>query len=59
MHVRFPNKEEDRRLIESLLSYISRPLEILESHTRITSDFSSADLLLSLFMEKWIDAPLK
>ena len=41
MHVRFPNKEEDRQLIESLLSYISRPLEILESHTRITSDFSS------------------
>ena len=53
-------KEEDRQLIESLLSYISRPLEILESHTRITSDFSSCGpAFLSLFMEKWIDAAVE
>jgi len=53
-------KEEDRQLIESLLSYISRPVEILESHTRITSDFSSCGpAFLSLFMEKWIDAAVE
>ena len=53
-------KEEDRQLIESLLSYISRPLKILESHTRITSDFSSCGpAFLSLFMEKWIDAAVE
>lgn len=53
-------KEEDRQLIESLLSYISRPLNILESHTRITSDFSSCGpAFLSLFMEKWIDAAVE
>ncbi|MGG1877650.1 late competence protein ComER [Paenibacillus cisolokensis] len=53
-------KEEDRQLIESLLSYISRPVEILESHTRITSDFSSCGpAFLSLFVEKWIDAAVE
>lgn len=53
-------KEEDRQLIESLLSYISRPVEILESHTRITSDFSSCGpAFLSLFLEKWIDAAVE
>lgn len=53
-------KEEDRLLLESLLSSISRPTQVLESHTRITSDFSSCGpAFLSFFVEKWIDAAVE
>lgn len=53
-------KEKDRLLLESLLSSISRPTEVLESHTRITSDFSSCGpAFLSFFVEKWIDAAVE
>lgn len=53
-------KEKDRLLIESLLSFISRPIRVLESHTRITSDFSSCGpAFLSFFVEKWIDAAVE
>ncbi|MFC7681464.1 late competence protein ComER [Paenibacillus sp. GCM10028914] len=53
-------KEKDRLLLESLLSSISRPMEVLESHTRITSDFSSCGpAFLSFFVEKWIDAAVE
>ena len=52
--------EKDRLLIESLLSSISRPIQVLESHTRITSDFSSCGpAFLSFFVEKWIDAAVE
>ncbi|WP_054956302.1 late competence protein ComER [Paenibacillus dakarensis] len=53
-------QEKDRLLLESLLSFISRPTEVLESHTRITSDFSSCGpAFLSFFVEKWIDAAVE
>lgn len=53
-------QEKDRQLLESLLSSISRPTEVLESHTRITSDFSSCGpAFLSFFVEKWIDAAVE
>ncbi|NMO94869.1 late competence protein ComER [Paenibacillus lemnae] len=53
-------KEKDRLLLESLLSYISRPIQVLESHTRITSDFSSCGpAFLSYFLEKWITAAVE
>lgn len=53
-------KEKDRLLLESLLSSISRPIPVLESHTRITSDFSSCGpAFLSYFVEKWVDAAVE
>ncbi|GAB6990707.1 late competence protein ComER [Paenibacillus pini] len=53
-------KEEDRKLLEHLLSSISKPIEIKESHARITSDFSSCGpAFLSFFLEQWIDAAVK
>ncbi|MBO2943298.1 late competence protein ComER [Paenibacillus sp. F411] len=53
-------KEKDRLLLESLLSCISRPIQVLESHTRITSDFSSCGpAFLGYFLEKWITAAIE
>lgn len=47
--------DEDRRLLQSLLSTISVPIEIKEDHTRIASDFSSCGpAFLSYFVERWI-----
>lgn len=53
-------KEKDRLLMESLLSHISRPVPVPETHTRITSDFSSCGpAFLGYFVEKWIDAAVE
>lgn len=53
-------KEEDRQLIERLLSPISKPIEIQESHVRITSDFSSCGpAFLSFFLNQWIEAAVE
>lgn len=52
--------EKDRLLLESLLSHISRPVPVPETHTRITSDFSSCGpAFLGYFVEKWIDAAVE
>ncbi len=49
--------EKDRLLVENLLANISRPLEISESHVRITSDFSSCGpAFISFFLDQWIEA---
>ncbi|ALP38307.1 competence protein [Paenibacillus sp. IHB B 3084] len=52
--------EEDRSLLEELMSHISRPIRVKESHTRITSDFSSCGpAFLAFFMDQWIHAAVQ
>ncbi|MEK5407563.1 late competence protein ComER [Paenibacillus polymyxa] len=52
--------EEDRSLLEELMSHISRPIRVKESHTRITSDFSSCGpAFLAFFMDQWIQAAVQ
>ncbi|WP_151735948.1 late competence protein ComER [Paenibacillus tengchongensis] len=47
--------KQDRLLLLQLLSFISVPAEIPESHTRIASDFSSCGpAFISFFLERWI-----
>ncbi|CAM2834053.1 late competence protein ComER [Paenibacillus sediminis] len=51
---------EDRLLIEQLISHISTPIVVRETHTRITSDISSCGpAFLAFFLEKWIDAAVE
>jgi len=51
---------EDRLSLKHLLSFISVPVEISESHTRIASDFSSCGpAFLSYFIEAWIEAAVE
>lgn len=52
--------EEDRSLLEELMSHISRPIRVKESYTRITSDFSSCGpAFLAFFMDQWIQAAVQ
>ncbi|ASA23657.1 late competence protein ComER [Paenibacillus donghaensis] len=52
--------KEDRRTLLQLLSFIGVPAEILETHTRIASDFSSCGpAFLSYFIERWIEAAVE
>jgi competence protein ComER len=52
--------EEDRTLLEELMSHISRPIRVKESYTRITSDFSSCGpAFLAFFMDQWIQAAVQ
>lgn len=52
--------EEDRAVVEHLMSFISRPIRVKESHTRITSDFSSCGpAFLAFFLEQWIHAAVQ
>ncbi|MEK4732971.1 late competence protein ComER [Paenibacillus sp. FSL L8-0641] len=52
--------EEDRFLLEELMSHISRPIRVKESYTRITSDFSSCGpAFLAFFMDQWIQAAVQ
>ncbi|MFB5677228.1 late competence protein ComER [Paenibacillus terreus] len=49
--------EEDRYMLENLMSSISRPLRVPEAFTRVTSDFASCGpAFLSYFLEQWINA---
>ncbi|MBY9079498.1 late competence protein ComER [Paenibacillus sp. HN-1] len=49
--------DHDRELLLGLMSHIGNPVGISESHTRISSDFSSCGpAFLSLFLERWIEA---
>ncbi|MWV45331.1 late competence protein ComER [Paenibacillus sp. HJL G12] len=51
---------EDRLLLEKLVGSFSRPLEIQESHVRITSDFSSCGpAFISFFLDQWIEAAVE
>lgn len=53
-------KAEDRLLLEELLKWISRPLNIHESYTRVTSDLTSCGpAFISFFVQKWIDAAVE
>lgn len=52
--------KKDRLLLLRLLSFISVPAEILESHTRIASDFSSCGpAFISFFLERWIESAVE
>ncbi|MDR0267947.1 late competence protein ComER [Paenibacillus sp.] len=51
---------EDRLLLNKLLGAISEPVEIEESHVRISSDFSSCGpAFISLFLDLWVDAAVE
>ncbi|MDO7905499.1 late competence protein ComER [Paenibacillus sp. JX-17] len=51
---------EDRSLLEELFASISRPLQVSENFTRITSDFSSCGpAFLAFFLDQWIAAAVK
>lgn len=51
---------QDRLAILRLMSFISVPAEILETHTRIASDFSSCGpAFISYFIERWIEAAVE
>jgi len=49
--------DEDKESVEKLLSSISEPIRISESHTRVTSDISSCGpAFFALLVQKFIDA---
>ncbi|MDP4097029.1 late competence protein ComER [Paenibacillus sp. P96] len=49
--------EEDRYMLENLMSAISKPIRVPESHTRVASDFASCGpAFLAFFLEQWIQA---
>lgn len=51
---------EDRLVLEKLLGAISKPLEIPESHVRISSDFSSCGpAFISFFLDQWVEAAVE
>ncbi|TCZ77256.1 late competence protein ComER [Paenibacillus albiflavus] len=51
--------EEDVRVIEDLLAYISKPLRVDEAYTRICSDISSCGpAFMAFFLQKFIDAAI-
>lgn len=52
--------EEDKKQIELLFSHISTPIHVQETHTRISSDFSSCGpAFISFFLEQWIKAAVR
>lgn len=52
--------EEDRKLIRDLFSQISRPLEIEESKTRVSSDIvSCGPAFISYLLQRFIDAAVE
>lgn len=51
---------EDRLLLEQLMMSVSRPLQVSEQYTRITSDISSCGpAFIAFFLQKWIDAAVE
>ncbi|WP_088547468.1 late competence protein ComER [Paenibacillus aquistagni] len=51
---------EDRLLLEQLMMSISRPIQISEEYTRITSDLCSCGpAFISFFLEKWVEAAVE
>ena len=52
--------DEDKKKIELLFSYISRPIRVEETYTRISSDFSSCGpAFIAFFLEQWIEAAVR
>lgn len=52
--------EKDKQLLQDLLSFISKPIEIKESQARINSDFTSCGpAFMSFFLLKWIQAAVE
>lgn len=52
--------KKDRLILLRLLSFISVPVEIPESHTRIASDFSSCGpAFISYFAQRWVEAAVE
>ncbi|MBN3525858.1 late competence protein ComER [Paenibacillus apiarius] len=51
---------EDRLLLEQLMMAISRPLQVSEQFTRITSDLASCGpAFLAFFLQKWVGAAVE
>ncbi|SYX82480.1 late competence protein ComER [Paenibacillus alvei] len=51
---------EDRLLLEQLMMSISRPVQVSEQYTRITSDISSCGpAFIAFFVQKWIEAAVE
>ncbi|MDT8977053.1 late competence protein ComER [Paenibacillus sp. chi10] len=51
---------EDRLLLEQLMMSISRPVQVSEQYTRITSDISSCGpAFIAFFAQKWIEAAVE
>lgn len=51
---------EDQQLIEKLMSSISRPIQVTEQYTRMTSDLSSiGPAFIAFFVQKWVDAAVQ
>lgn len=51
---------EDRLLLEQLMMSISRPVQVPEQYTRITSDISSCGpAFIAFFVQKWIEAAVE
>lgn len=50
----------DQQLLEELLTSISRPIQVSEQFTRMTSDLSSiGPAFIAFFMQRWIDAAVE
>ncbi|SFS61755.1 competence protein ComER [Paenibacillus sp. 453mf] len=53
-------KDEDKKQVEQLFSYISRPVQVEESFTRISSDLTSCGpAFIAYFLEQWIQAAVQ
>lgn len=51
---------EDRLLLEDLMGSVSRPIEIKEQFTRVTSDISSCGpAFIAFFLQKFVDAAVE
>ncbi|MCE5167730.1 late competence protein ComER [Paenibacillus profundus] len=51
---------EDRLLLEQLMMAISRPLQVSEQFTRITSDLASCGpAFIAFFLQKWVEAAVE
>ncbi|WP_195572641.1 late competence protein ComER [Paenibacillus sp. 1001270B_150601_E10] len=51
---------EDRLLLEQLMMSISRPIQISEEYTRITSDLCSCGpAFLAFFLQNWVDSAVE
>lgn len=51
---------EDRLLLEQLMMSVSRPVQVPEQYTRITSDISSCGpAFIAFFVQKWIEAAVE
>lgn len=53
-------EKEDQEKLEQLMASISRPIQVSEQFTRMTSDLSSiGPAFIAFFMQRWIDAAVE